>query len=89
MKIGGQRLFCGGRSITKEKFWTFWSRSAANKHAAPKLLRRLLKTTGVHPETIVMDKLASYRATLNSLHLQARHRPGEMRENNRPRTPTS
>ncbi len=35
-----------------------------NKHAALKLLRRLLRNTGVHPEAIVTDKLASYRAAM-------------------------
>ena len=54
-----------------------------NKHAALKLLRRLLRNTGIHPEAIVTDKLASYRAAMKVLHLQARHRPGGTRENNR------
>ena len=54
-----------------------------NKHAALKLLRRLLKNQGIHPEVIVTDKLASYRAAAKSLGLTARHQPGGMRENNR------
>ena len=54
-----------------------------NKHAAFKLLRRLLKNQGIHPETITTDKLASYRAALRNLGLTDRHRPGGMRENNR------
>ncbi len=54
-----------------------------NKHAALKLLRRLLRNTGIHPEVIVTDKLASYRAAIKVLHLQGRHQPGGMRENNR------
>ena len=54
-----------------------------NRHAALKLLRRLLKNQGVHPETITTDKLASYRAALRDLGLTDRHRPGGMRENNR------
>ena len=33
-----------------------------NKHAALKVLRRLLKNQGIHPETVTTDKLASYRA---------------------------
>ena len=49
-----------------------------NKHAAPKLLRRLLRSQGIHPETIVTDKPASYRAALRDLSLIARHRPGGM-----------
>lgn len=54
-----------------------------NKHAALKLLRRLLRNTGIHPDAIVTDKLASYRAAMKVLILQGRHRPGGMRENNR------
>ena len=54
-----------------------------NKAAALKLLRKLLKNHGVHPETIVTDKLASYRAAARNLGLVDRHRPGGMRENNR------
>jgi putative transposase len=54
-----------------------------NKAAALKLLRRLLKSRGVHTEAIVTDRLASYRAAARDLGLAARHRPGGMRENNR------
>lgn len=54
-----------------------------NKAAALKLLRRLLKNQGIHPETITTDKLASYRAAVRMLGLTGRHRPGGMRENNR------
>lgn len=53
-----------------------------NKAAALKLLRRLLKNQGIHPETITTDKLASYRAAAKALGLTGRHRPGGMRENN-------
>ena len=54
-----------------------------NKTAALKLLRRLLKNQGVHPETITTDGLASYGAAVSDLNLTNRHRPGGMRENNR------
>ena len=54
-----------------------------NKHAALKLLRRLLKNQGVHPETITTDKLASYRAALRELGLLDRHRDEGRRQNNR------
>jgi transposase-like protein len=54
-----------------------------NKRAALKLLRRLLKNQGIHPESITTDKLASYRAAVKALNLKDRHRPGGMRENNR------
>ena len=54
-----------------------------NKHAALKLLRKLLKNQGVHPESITTDKLASYGAAVRELGLKGVHRPGGMRENNR------
>ena len=54
-----------------------------NKGAAIKLLRKLLKSTGLHPETITTDGLASYRAALRDMGLTKRYRPGGMRANNR------
>lgn len=54
-----------------------------NKHAAMKLLRKLLKNQGIHPEALTTDKLASYRAAARELGLTDRHRPGGMRANNR------
>ena len=51
-----------------------------HKAAALKLLRKLLRSHGVHPETIVTDKLASYRAAARDLGLTERHRSGGMRE---------
>lgn len=52
-----------------------------NKHAALKLLRRLLKHQGIRPETITTDKLASYRAAVRNLGLTGCHRAGGTREN--------
>ena len=48
-----------------------------------KLLRRLLKNQGIHPETITTDKLASYRAALRKLGILDKHRAGGMHQNNR------
>ena len=54
-----------------------------NTHAALKLLRKLLRNQGVHPETITTDKLASYRAALRQLGLAERQRCQGRRINNR------
>ena len=54
-----------------------------NKGAAMKLLRKLLKNQGVHPELITTDGLTSYRAATRELDFGDRHRPGRLRENNR------
>ena len=54
-----------------------------NKKAALRLFRKLMKHTGVHPETITTDKLASYGAALRELGLTRRHRCSGRRSNNR------
>jgi hypothetical protein len=68
--------------------WTkWWWTSAVGPEAAQQgcweCLRKLLKNQGVHPETIVTDKLASYRAAADVIGLKDRHRPGGMHANNR------
>ena len=40
-----------------------------NKKAALRLICKLMKNTGVRPETITTDKLASYGAALRDLKL--------------------
>lgn len=79
VKIGGRRMYLW-RAVDDDDVLV---QKRRNKQAALKLLRRLLRNTGIHPESIVTDKLASYRAAMKVLNLQARHRPGGMRENNR------
>lgn len=54
-----------------------------NKAAAIKILKRLLKNTGIHPEAIVTDGLYSYKSAGRALGCVDRHRPGGLRENNR------
>jgi transposase-like protein len=50
--------------------------------AAAKLMRKLLKKQGFAPETLVTDRLRSYRAAKTQLGLSARHEQG-LRKNNR------
>lgn len=54
-----------------------------NTGAASRLLRKLLKRNGIHPESFTTDKLASYRAAFGELHCGDRHRSGRMPDNNR------
>jgi transposase-like protein len=83
VRIGGRR-FDLWRTVDDEgEVLDVLVQKRRNKHAALKLLRRLLKNQGIHPETITTDKLASYRAAARDLGLSGRHRPGGMRENNR------
>ena len=82
-KIGGRRMYLWRAVDDEGEVLDVLVQKRRNKHAALKLLRRLLRNTGIHPEAIITDKLASYRAAMQVLNLQANHRPGGMRENNR------
>lgn len=83
VKIGGRRMWLWRAVDDEGEILDVLVQKRRNKHAAMKLLRRLLRNTGLHPEVIVTDKLASYRAAARSMNLQGCHRPGGMRENNR------
>jgi transposase-like protein len=82
-KIGGRRMYLW-RSVDDEgEVLDVLVQRHRNKHAALKLLRKLPKNQGNHPESITTDKLASYRAALLEFWLTTCHRSGGMRENNR------
>lgn len=83
VRIGGRRMYLWRAVDDEGEVLDVLVQKRRNKEAALKLLRRLLRNTGVHPDAIVTDKLASYRAAMKVLNLQGRHRPGGMRENNR------
>ena len=83
VKIAGRRMYLWRAVDDEGEVLDVLVQKRRNKAAALKLLRRLLKNQGVHPETITTDKLASYGAAVSDLNLTNRHRPGGMRENNR------
>jgi transposase-like protein len=83
VKIGGKRMFLWRAVDDEGEVLDMLVQERRNKAAALKLLRKLLRNHSVHPEAIVTDKLASYRAAARDLGLLDRHRPGGMRENNR------
>ena len=83
MKIGGKRMHLWRAVDDEGEVLDMLVQERRNKAAALKMLKKLLKNHGVHPEAIVTDKLASYRAAARDLGLLDRHRPGGMRENNR------
>lgn len=83
VKIGGRRMWMWRAVDDEGEVLDVLVQKRRNRHAALKLLRKLLRNQGVHPETITTDKLASYRAALRPLGLTDRHRPGGMRANNR------
>jgi transposase-like protein len=53
-----------------------------DKHAAVRLMRKLIRKLGFAPEVLVTDKLRSYGAAIRSIGLTCRHEQG-MRKNNR------
>ena len=83
VKIGGRRMYLWRAVDDEGEVLDVLVQRRRNTHAALKLLRKLLKNQGIHPETITTDKLASYRAAVRELGLTQRHRPGGMRQNNR------
>jgi len=83
VKIGRRRMWLWRAVDDEGEVLDMLVQKRRNKHAAMKLLRRLLKNQGIHPETIPTDRLASYRAAARELGLLGRHRPGGMRANNR------
>jgi putative transposase len=88
VRIGGRRMYLWRAVDDEGEVLDMLVQRRRNKHAALKLLRKLLKNQGVHPETITTDKLASYGAAAKLLGLTDRHRPGGMRETIGPRTRT-
>lgn len=83
VKIRGRRMYLWRAVDDEGEVLDMLVQRRRNKALALKLLRKLLKRQGVHPETITTDKLASYRAAARELGLADRHRPGGMRANNR------
>jgi transposase-like protein len=83
VKINGKRMWLWRAVDDEGEVLDMLVQKRRNTGAALKLLRKLLKNQGVHPETITTDKLASYRAAFRKLGCSARHRPGNMLKNNR------
>ena len=83
VKISGQRMYLWRAVDDEGEVLDVLVQKRRNKVAALKLLRRLLKNQGIHPEVIVTDGLASYPAAMRILGCKDRHRPGRLRDNNR------
>jgi putative transposase len=83
VKVGGNRMWLWRAVDDEGEVLVVLLRKRRNKGAAMKLLRRLLKSTGLNAETIVTDGLASYRAAMREMNLTKRHCASGMRANNR------
>jgi putative transposase len=82
--IAGQRMYLWRAVDDEGEVLDMLVQKRRNKQAALKLLRKLLKHQGLHPETIVTDGLLSHGAAVGELGHADRHRLGRLRENNRP-----
>lgn len=83
VRIGGERMYLWRAVDDEGEVLDMLVQKRRSKHAAVRLLRKLLRNQGIHPETITTDKLSSYGAAAKVFGLSGRHRPGGMRENNR------
>ena len=83
VKVGARRMWLWRAVDDEGEVLDMLVQERRNAAAAYKLLRRLLRNQGIHPETVTTDKLASYRAAMRTLGLLDSHRPGGMRANNR------
>src|SRR5579859_1319809 len=83
VRIGGRRMFLWRAVDDEGEVLDMLVQRRRNKRAAMRLLRKLLKNQGIHPEAIVTDKLESYGASAKAVGLSDRHTPGDLPQNNR------
>jgi putative transposase len=81
--IGGQRMFLWQAVDDEGEVLDMLIQRRRDKRAAVRLLRKLLKTQGIHPKAIVTDRLGSYGAAARAVGLADRHEPGGLPQNNR------
>ena len=77
----GAWFTCGAPSTPRAKFLDVLVQSKRNKHAALKLMRKLLKKYAVVPERMVTDDLRSYRAATLDLGIDHLHDRGRWKNN--------
>jgi transposase-like protein len=82
VRIGGQHLYLWRAVDDEGEVLDVLVQRRRDKHAARKLMRKLLKKQGFAPTDITTDKLRSYGAAFAELGLTARHEQG-LRRNNR------
>jgi len=80
--IRGQKFYLWRAVDSEGEVLDFLVQSRRNTKAAARLMRKLLKKTGITPSIMVTDKLGSYGAAKTKLGLSAVHEQG-LRKNNR------
>ena len=82
-KIGGERVYLWRAVDDEGEVLALVVHKRRDTRAALKLLKQLLCSQPVEPESIVTDGLASYGSALRALGREGVHRPGRLREKNR------
>jgi len=82
VRIGGEHLYLWRAVDDEGEVLDLLVQRRRDKKAAVRLMRKLLRKTGVAPELLVTDKLRSYGAAFREIGLAARHEQA-LRQNNR------
>ena len=77
-KIGGERVFLWRAVDDEGEVLDIVVQKRRDTRAALKLLKQLLRSQPVEPESIVTDGLASYGSALRVLGREQIHRPGRL-----------
>ena len=81
LKIDGRQVYLWRAVDAEGEVLDVLVQPKRDKHAALKLMRKLLKKYGFVPETFVTDDLRSYSAAARDLGMERRHRTGRWRNN--------
>ena len=82
VRIAGRRMYLWRAVDSEGEVLDVLVQRRRDKHAARKLMRKLLRKQGFAPAVVTTDKLRSYGAAFSELGLTARHERG-LRKNNR------
>ena len=79
LKIDGRTVYLWRAVDAEGEVLDVLVQSKRNKHAALKLMRKLLKKYALVPERLVTDDLRSYSAAVRDLGIERRHERGDGR----------
>jgi putative transposase len=81
LKIGGRMVYLWRAVDAEGEVLDVLVQSKRNKHAAMKLMRKLLRKYGFVPDQLVTDDLRSYGAAAHELGIANRHERGRWKNN--------
>ena len=81
LKIGGRMVYLWRAVDAEGEVLDVLVQSKRNKHAAMKLMRKLLRKYGFVPDQLVTDDLRSYGAAAHELGIASRHERGRSKNN--------